>query len=485
MLSGLRKLRVRSALRCHAAIQIYGTSPTFPSSRRFVATSTATKSTNNMSSVSKSLEDYGNKTTIVDYIGDRYAGNMHGLGMITYLNGDTYEGQLEHNQRHGYGKFVSNDGYIYQGEWLNDSMHGSGTMYYDTGDIYNGRFQDNIRRGHGRTVYYKSKSVYEGEFNDRPHGWGELTLANGDKYEGEFSDGWKSGFGTFSAADGSHYEGEWRRNLKHGRGKDYALNGDVYVGMHHEGLKAGEGEMTYADGSSYVGQWAADKPHGTGVLTQTTGEVFQGIFVRGVYSAVQSQLLHDKVTTSGFTESSTNSAAAPGVSEHDEPTPVPRISVAAPFPVPTLSAGVSVVFDASGTTGIIQYPPKDLRCTYTGGLTPSGQSHGPGKITNRDGSIWEGIFQNGHPFTGEGSHVNKKNGQVEVGSWKKGKFLGTEVHEKTTVSVPNEELLLMYEGEGRNGMRHGRGKIIHPDGLTQEGEFRAGKLIGQLWDVIV
>ena len=523
MLSRIRKLQVRSALQCCVVIHNYRQCPRLADARRFLATSNVLrKPTSNKSSSNKLLESFSDKTIIVDYIGDRYGGNMHGLGMITYLNGDTYEGQLEHNQRHGFGKFVSNDGYIYQGEWINGSMHGAGTIYYDNGDIFSGQFQNNSKI-HGRWTYYQDKSVYEGQIYDElPHGRGELTLSNGDKYEGRFCNGQKSSMGTYTGADGSSYVGGWRRDLKHGHGKEQAPNGDVYVGDYHHGQKNGEGAMTWADGSSYVGHWAADQPNGVGTLTDASGTAQKGVFVDGVYSAKQSQQSMRYMETKASRAHKENTPTAPSSPTMEEPATLPYITLAEflrgreilSIPPISLVSSISTTpeaiepnastLDNSVTTEVVHYPAGDLRATYEGGLTATRMRHGQGKVTNRDGTTWVGVFKSGLPYTGQGTMVYKT-GRVQVGRWKKGKFLnglaevkssGSDTSnivqpvktvkkplpvqtklEKTpkTTKIPKNQTLLMYMGEGKDGALHGQGTTIYPDGRTQQGEFREGQ----------
>lgn len=525
MLSRIRKVQVRSALQCCVVIHNYRQCPPLADARRFLATNNVfRKPTSNKSSSAKLLESSSDKTIIVDYIGDRYGGNMHGLGMITYLNGDTYEGQLEHNQRHGYGKFVSNDGYIYQGEWINGSMHGAGTIYYDNGDVFTGQFQDNSKQRNGRLAYYQDKSVYEGQFYDElPNGRGELTLSNGDKYEGSFRNGQKSSAGTYTGADGSSYVGGWRRDLKHGHGKEQAPNGDVYVGEYYHGQKKGEGAMTWADGSSYVGHWAADKPNGVGTFTDASGTAQKGVFVDGVYSATQSQQSLRYMETKASRAHKESTSVAPSSPTMEEPATLPYITLAGflrgreTFSISSVSSVSSVsttpeaiepkasTLDDPVTTGVIHYPAGDLRATYEGGLSATRMRHGQGKVTNRDGTTWVGVFISGYPCTGQGTFVCK-NGRVLVGRWEKQKFLGglvdaessgsdtsdivkpvknvknpVSVHTKPvkttpkTTKIPKNQTLLMYMGEGKDGALHGQGTTIYPDGRTQQGEFREGQ----------
>ena len=54
-----------------------------------------------------------NNITIANYI-------IEGHGIMTYSNGDIYNGDWENNNRHGKGKIIYQDGDIYEGEFEND-----------------------------------------------------------------------------------------------------------------------------------------------------------------------------------------------------------------------------------------------------------------------------------------------------------------------------------------------------------------------------
>jgi clan AA aspartic protease (TIGR02281 family) len=88
----------------------------------------------------------------------------------------------------------------------------SGVVSYPNGDRYEGDLRDGERTGKG--VYrFASGNRYEGQFShgDR-NGQGVFTWANGDRYVGEFRDGYPWGHGTYRSAAGVRQEGEWNRN---------------------------------------------------------------------------------------------------------------------------------------------------------------------------------------------------------------------------------------------------------------------------------
>ena len=54
---------------------------------------------------------------------------MHGKGLLTYENGNTYEGEFVKNRREGYGSFSWVNGKKFEGHWKNGKQHGRGTCY--------------------------------------------------------------------------------------------------------------------------------------------------------------------------------------------------------------------------------------------------------------------------------------------------------------------------------------------------------------------
>jgi len=70
-----------------------------------------------------------------DGTGRRYKGHwdngkMHGQGSYTFENGDIYQGEYVHGQKHGHGKLTMNEkGIIYEGGWANGKQHGEGRLY--------------------------------------------------------------------------------------------------------------------------------------------------------------------------------------------------------------------------------------------------------------------------------------------------------------------------------------------------------------------
>ncbi len=102
---------------------------------------------------------------------------INGYGKYIYDNGDIYEGNFKDSLRHGKGKMLYANGDSYEGNYSMDLREGDGTYIFSNGDSYTGKFKNGIRDGEG--VYrFKDGSIYKGTF-----------IADGSSGEGTFSEG--------------------------------------------------------------------------------------------------------------------------------------------------------------------------------------------------------------------------------------------------------------------------------------------------------
>jgi len=94
----------------------------------------------------------------------------HGIGIIRFDNGDTYEGPFRNGQLHG-----PNGVYL----WAH------------SGAVYKGSFKKNLRQGYGETKFNDGDRRYVGSYDSgKPHGYGEQYMRNGDLYyKGQWEDG--------------------------------------------------------------------------------------------------------------------------------------------------------------------------------------------------------------------------------------------------------------------------------------------------------
>ena len=66
---------------------------------------------------------------------------MHGQGTKTFISGEAYEGQFEHDEMSGYGTYTCLDKTVYKGGFLADDFEGFGTKTDANGDVlYEGQW---------------------------------------------------------------------------------------------------------------------------------------------------------------------------------------------------------------------------------------------------------------------------------------------------------------------------------------------------------
>ncbi|NRB63647.1 MAG: caspase family protein [Saprospiraceae bacterium] len=224
------------------------------------------------------------------YEGDFENGNITGLGVLYYPNGDTYIGNWRNQVRQGKGRFRFASGNEYLGEFDRNLMQGYGVMTYANGNRYEGQWKANL-----------------------PFGKGTYTLATGGKYVGYFVNGRFEGQGTMYYGDGSYYQGEWKNNERHGEGALVMTSGLRKTGWWQEDelvesspvltreerelanakddlftksnqlpncnfqyCASGMGEYTYPNGVHYIGTFEQGRPHGQATVRYPNGDRYQG-----------------------------------------------------------------------------------------------------------------------------------------------------------------------------------------------------------------
>ena len=169
-----------------------------------------------------------------------------------------YEGGLNNNKPHGYGKCIWNGeetmGGTYVGEWEAGEMCGKGKMTYKNGNVYEGRWEKG-KCTEGKITLW-NKDIYEGEFkNGLMYGNGKMTYENGEVYDGQWINNCYNGKGKMTYENGDIYEGEWQWKTKHGTGKMIYNTGEIYEGSWSQDVISGYGKMTFSPGYTYQGWW--------------------------------------------------------------------------------------------------------------------------------------------------------------------------------------------------------------------------------------
>ena len=128
-------------------------------------------------------------------MGNKNSSDKKEVYVLSYTNGDKYDGEVVNGVREGFGTYFYHNGDKYEGMWQNNKKHGMGTLYYKDGNLYIGQWK-----------------------NSEKEGMGTLYLKNGEKYYGEFKNGKKNGKGFLISPDYNKFIGFFKDNKKHGRG---------------------------------------------------------------------------------------------------------------------------------------------------------------------------------------------------------------------------------------------------------------------------
>ena len=102
----------------------------------------------------------------------------------------------------GPGIYRLNDGYVYEGNFVNGRLEGEGRIKNGVNVVYEGALRNGVYHGEG-VLYYDDGRVYSGSFvNGKREGRGALTTPYGDYYIGEFKNDCLTGNGEYFTEDG-------------------------------------------------------------------------------------------------------------------------------------------------------------------------------------------------------------------------------------------------------------------------------------------
>jgi len=127
--------------------------------------------------------------------------------VITFPNGDRYEGEV-----------------------LNGKANGNGIAFFKNGARYEGHFRDNLQNGSGK-MFYKNGVTFEGQFeNDIPNGTGKSIDVNGSVTEGLYRKGKLEGLVRFQSSEAIG-ELTYVSGTMNGHAKLTYHNGDKFDGV--------------------------------------------------------------------------------------------------------------------------------------------------------------------------------------------------------------------------------------------------------------
>ncbi len=233
------------------------------------------------------------------YVGEVKNGKANGVGKLTDLAGNVWEGTFADDLLQGYGKYSGFDFVEYTGEFKDSQFDGLGYIVYPNGDEYWGQFEESKKIGVGKMVFAESGCVYEGAWEeDNMSGFGWMTWSAGDVYWGNWRGGVPQGFGCKVFFDSAFsvkgdyqtyniYSGRMSANQMEGWGMMYyGESGGLYLGEWKQGVRDDtQGVYYFEEGAEwikFVGNFSAQDNQGwiwgEGTMYYTDGTIVEGVF---------------------------------------------------------------------------------------------------------------------------------------------------------------------------------------------------------------
>lgn len=182
--------------------------------------------------------------------GDSYTGEwsnneFDGFGIYEYAAAKAvYQGEWSSGLQNGNGFYKCHQ-FSYNGQWDKGWMDGDGVLTFSNGDRYEGTVHENIIDGIG-SYNFANGNWYEGEFvNGKMNGLGVFQFKKGDRFEGEFYDGKIYGDGTMYLVGDKgtvSITGFWPKDGSFPKEASILFeNGDLYEGPLNNGIPTQEG----------------------------------------------------------------------------------------------------------------------------------------------------------------------------------------------------------------------------------------------------
>ncbi|CAJ1970296.1 unnamed protein product [Cylindrotheca closterium] len=208
----------------------------------------------------------------------------HGSGVLKFLDGQIYEGEIWHGVRCGHGTNTWPDGQNYCGEWSENSRNGKGRHSWEVPGGGQKVVTGEWRRGrlHGRISFsWPDGSSFDGiAMNGKRHGRGEHRWSCGKFFRGHYENGKAHGYGALTSPDGT-YRGQWKCGLKEGYGT-MLWKTRVYSGEWLKDKPHGQGRVVWHNGSTYTGQFSMGRYDGVGVYVWPSGKKVVARWENGV-----------------------------------------------------------------------------------------------------------------------------------------------------------------------------------------------------------
>jgi hypothetical protein len=175
--------------------------------------------------ISLLINEKRNSKNIVKEIKNKY--KKDNKKIIRYSNRDFYEGKILNNKKNGFGKMIFSNNDIFEGIWKNDYMK-TGKYFYNSGETYEGKFIFGNRHGNGK--FETEEAIFCGIWKRGEIDNGKIKYKKNeiyDLYEGEIQFYEPNGKGKMIYKNGDIYDGLWKNSEFFGSGKILYKNNNV------------------------------------------------------------------------------------------------------------------------------------------------------------------------------------------------------------------------------------------------------------------
>lgn len=184
-----------------------------------------------------------NGELVLFYKGGMSAGRFSGPGVLQVQYQNRYEGNFVDGLMQGLGKVTHADGTTGTGTFVSEKLSGACILSWVNGDRYEGQCRDGTPSRSGR-IQFANGDAYDGAIaNGQASGRGRYAWAGGDVYEGGVLAAVLSGDGSYRFADGGHYTGKFRNGVPWGQGRIQRADGLAFEGEFAAGKPATPGGL--------------------------------------------------------------------------------------------------------------------------------------------------------------------------------------------------------------------------------------------------
>jgi len=108
------------------------------------------------------------EATVLWENGAKYVGELdnvkNGWGIMTWMDGNRYEGHWKNDKREGKGTLIWANGTKYEGDWKNSKIEGHGVHTLPNGDTLTGEWKNGKAHGQCKMIWNVANYEYEGNW---------------------------------------------------------------------------------------------------------------------------------------------------------------------------------------------------------------------------------------------------------------------------------------------------------------------------------